>query len=367
MAQDTIEEEAASLGAELQEEYVEVKATVDGDVDLALGDFVQVVKSDADINRRMRVHRLVTTPAEDSVASTVQKALLSTRTILREELGSDTRDIQRYNTAWQGASVSVQGGGSRQPVDNQNNAEIPFNYPNIEFENQAELFVRGLPYRGYSAGSSNIDTPIFNVVDSRDLVTNTRLAPGASTTITVNTGSGYNDYIAFLGIGVETLDPNDVTVAAKDRFEVDVFNVTEPHFVTGEFTTTENIGTWELQQGSVEVEPGDDIEVQFENPKDNEDLVLDGNTIVRLYEVNHRHNVDPGIDNFASETPSNVDVLIDGNTVATDIGSGEFETSVDISDELTPDAWNFIELTSDTLGHIQATISIDGYKRIGIN
>lgn len=74
---------------------------------------------------------------------------------------------------------------------------------------------------------------------------------------------------------------------------------------------------------------------------------------------------DPGINDFSTETASNVDVLINGNTVATNIGSGTFETTVDISGALTQDSWNTIELTSDTLGHIQAVISVDGYKQIG--
>jgi len=32
---------------------------------------------------------------------------------------------------------------------------------------------------------------------------------------------------------------------------------------------------------------------------------------------------------------------------------------------LTKDAWNLIELTSDNLGHVQATVSVKGYDKIG--
>jgi hypothetical protein len=78
----------------------------------------------------------------------------------------------------------------------------------------------------------------------------------------------------------------------------------------------------------------------------------------------HTHPVDPGIIE-TTDTPSGVDVLVDGNTVATDIGSGEFQTQVDLTGELTRDAWNLIELTSDSLGHIQATLSVRGYEQIG--
>jgi len=95
--QATIEEEAASLGDELKERLVEVKATVDPDAlpsSVVVGDTVQVVKPDADLNRSMRIHRLkrvVEGPTE------TYKLLLSTRTTLRTDDSEDLRDIQRFN------------------------------------------------------------------------------------------------------------------------------------------------------------------------------------------------------------------------------------------------------------------------------
>jgi hypothetical protein len=62
-----------------------------------------------------------------------------------------------------------------------------------------------------------------------------------------------------------------------------------------------------------------------------------------------------------------VDVKVDGTTIATDIGTGTFQTTIDISGDLTKNAWNLIELTSDDLGHISGTLSIRGYDQIGKN
>jgi hypothetical protein len=74
--------------------------------------------------------------------------------------------------------------------------------------------------------------------------------------------------------------------------------------------------------------------------------------------------VEPGI-NTTFDTPTDVDVLVNGSTVATNIGSGTFQTTVDLSGELNQNAWNTIELTSDSLGRIQASTFLQGYDQIG--
>jgi len=108
------------------------------------------------------------------------------------------------------------------------------------------------------------------------------------------------------------------------------------------------------------------FELDILNPLSNsQDYTIESFAGMSFYSPEHQHVPNPGIDEFTGKTPSNVDVLVDGTTVATDIGSGTFETIVDISNELTVGAWNDIALSSDSLGHIQATVSVDGYKQIG--
>ena len=76
--------------------------------------------------------------------------------------------------------------------------------------------------------------------------------------------------------------------------------------------------------------------------------------------------VEPGIFT-TTDTPSNVGVTINGNTVATGIGTGTFETTIDVGGAFTKDAWNTVEVSSDSLGIIEVSAAIDGYDQIGVN
>lgn len=64
-----------------------------------------------------------------------------------------------------------------------------------------------------------------------------------------------------------------------------------------------------------------------------------------------------------TNTPANVDLLVNGNVVATNIGSGEFSEVVDISGQLV-EGFNTISVKSDELGHVRATVFQDLYRQI---
>jgi len=80
----------------------------------------------------------------------------------------------------------------------------------------------------------------------------------------------------------------------------------------------------------------------------------------------HEHDPEPGLVEFSSELPSNCDVLVNGVSVGTSFGDGTsiFQEQVDLEGFLQPGQINTIEVTSDTLGHIQAHIDIDVYRQI---
>jgi len=374
--QATIEEEAAELGTEITERLVEAKATTT--LDLDIGDTVQVTKTDADLDRAMRAHRI----KEVAEGGTVKRELLlSTRTIVRSDDAEDLRDIQRFNSGFQGSSVVVQGGGSRQPVDAQNNAEIPFFYPDLEFENKAELFVRGLTYRAYSSGAASgggdtttstaSDRGGTNLLASKDYASDQTLAPGDKTTLTTTISEDAATGHSLVKIGFDTNDvKNDQQVYVKcvtgitRIFEAGIRNAT-----TGQWYYAGMTGQ--------ELEKNDTVEFEVKNPSSNSNTftisasessgisVQDPDHTHKVTFPDHTHEPEPGISEFGNETPTAVDVLVDSNKVATDIGTGTFQTTVDISNELTKNAWNLIELTSDDLGHIQTTVSIKGYDKIG--
>ncbi|AFH22464.1 hypothetical protein OSG_eHP27_00060 [environmental Halophage eHP-27] len=361
--QATLEEEAANLAEEITESLVEV-VTRTSTADVSIGDTVQVVKPDADLDRAMRVHRIQSKGGarndSGSSAAVVDHLLLSTRTTARPDTAKDLRSIRQFNTGFQGTSVTIQGGGSRQPVDSGINAQIPFNYPNIAFENEAELQVRGLPYRAYSSGAGTESNFVTQIDVSRDLPSETTLAPGDDTTFTAGiTSTDYNGYFLFFKFVLFTDgSDNELEVVIRDDFGFSLFEeIIKTSELLGDFVTIFPVTELTMPEA---------FDITIQNPSSaSSSVTLIDPTRAEIFSPQHQHDVEPGVQNFGSETPTGVDVIIDGNTVATDIGTGTFETTVDISGELTQDAWNLIELTSSTIGHIQGTLSIDGYKQIG--
>jgi hypothetical protein len=376
--QSTLESEAEALADEISESLVEA-TTYTSNVDLDLGDTVQVVKPDADLDRSMRVHRITTRAGgrsdAGSSAATVDELLLSTRTTARNDSGKDLRSIRQFNTGFQGTSVVIQGGGSRQPVNSSNNAVVPFDYPEIAFENEAVLQVRGLPYRAYSSGAASGGAPTssaksddITAIDLADSGDNVFVDPGQQTTITATVDSGFQgDMMIF---NVDFSIEGDASFPDEDDIPV-VIDLRVPGTGLWDgYIEVDELGNWTRNVSTTEIDANEDFELTVDNRDGTNTLIFDYS--ITGYAPDHEHTIDPhthdadpGITEFASTTPTGVDVVINGTTVATDIGTGEFETEVDIAGELTRGAWNDIELTSDTLGHIQATVSIDGYKKIG--
>jgi len=238
---------------------------------------------------------------------------------------------------------------------------VPFNYPDIEFENDATLLVRGLPYRAYSSGADIIANAITDIDDTDSLASDFTLSPGDDISLFVEVlESEYNGYFGFLDAAIDT-------DFASETLDV-IINSAETGDLIEERIQSSDSGIWTewVPFSDVGTFP-EIIEFEITNPSSaSGDVTVGANaTSLGLYSPEHAHEPDPGITEFAGDTPTSVDVIIEGNTVATDIGSGTFETEVDISGEMTAGQWNDIELSSSSLGHIQATVSIDGYKQIG--
>jgi hypothetical protein len=79
----------------------------------------------------------------------------------------------------------------------------------------------------------------------------------------------------------------------------------------------------------------------------------------------HSHPVDPGVTEFPNETASSCDVIVNGSTTDNNVGTGEFETTVDLSGELNTGAWNTVEVSSDSLGLLMCSMGIAAYRQIG--
>lgn len=324
-SQDTIEAEAEALADELVDEHLEITARVVGE-DIALGDTVHVTKPEADIDRDLRIKRLVTRAGSytdtDSGAAVIDHVLLSSRNLARQTEQDRMRDVSRYNVAYEGSAVWGTLSSGRQPVNASLNYELPFFYPDIEFEHKAELLVRGLPYRAYSSGGAaggdhSHVVGVTHPSHSHDVIIDAPPHAHKETQVIdreTEAASGHTHLYDDLNNGNRA----------------DLFSVSSETK-----TSTTELGTTQSETSDAS---GD-----------------------------HTHPPNPGVIEFATTTPTGVDVIVNGTTVATDIGSGTFETTVDVSGDLTKGAWNMIELTSDDVGHLHSVISIEAYRQLGVS
>lgn len=197
-SQDTIEEEAAALAPELNREYVEAKATAEGE-DLSLGDWVRVRKPKAGLDRDMRIVRVTTKTLDDTPAATVDEVLLSTRSTLRESPASQRMDVQRFNVGFQGSAVWGTPSGGYQAVTSSDNYRLTFYYPDVEYEHLAELYVESRPYRtfhsGAAAGGDHSHSVEVTHPQHSHLVEVTH--PEHEHDVTISTTSGSRNYTGF--------------------------------------------------------------------------------------------------------------------------------------------------------------------------
>lgn len=431
--QSTLETEAESIGEELAETLVKAETTVPTSVGLNVGDTVRVVKDDADLDRDMRVHRLTrragTFNDSGSDAAVVDKVHLSTRTTLQTDDDAELEEIRKFNTGFQGSSVAVTGGPVIDALDNGQPLTFGFRYPDLEFENSAELLLRGDSYRIDSQGAADgggtfvsettdADGAIFQTTDdgggfSETTTSNAQSEHGSPDS---DSDTGFTSLVgssSWVQIAQPVVSEFEVEgmfggafVRNADEFEEDIrfrINVgsgssywpsvngarvcaaasqdsgggTIP--ATGSATAFAPVedGSYELeilydgtsQEANVAwwyTALGDHShDVTISRPDHNHQIDVSSHTHGFDVDIpNHTHAPQPGI-YTTGDTPSNVDVEINGSTVATDVGSGTFETVVDIAGELNRDAWNTITIRSDSLGRIAATPFIEGYDQIG--
>lgn len=385
MSQSAMDEEAAALGEELKETYIEAAATVEGE-DLALGDTVHVEKPDADLDRDMRIHRITT---KGTGAKEVDEVLLSTRTVMRQDNAAQARDIARYNVAFQGSAVWGTPSGGYQAVTPSENYRLTFFYPDVNFEHTAELYVESRPYRTFHAGAasggtttSDSNTDPAKIGGSSETSDFTQ-APTTWTTIAEWTSgliSSQAQIYAFVRLSGQQAGNGElffrvidnehneeipdidgisrfVSAAAADE---ELFEGTITFAIPGDFgnvTTTDSI----------------DLQAKFEPAATDPMASLDVDASIVFWSTHthsidpHTHDVNPGVSAFPSITASSVDVIVNGTTTDTNIGSGSFTTAVDITGHLNKGQFNTIELASDSTGWLYAVAGLESYRQIGTN
>lgn len=173
--------------------YIDVTTTVRG-IELRLGDVVQVVNADEEIDTSMKVVSLVERVLP---TGTEYDVVLSTRKeSRRKDSEKDRQDIQRYNKSLQGTAVPINASGGRQPVNSSNNYELKLYYPDeVKFEHRLNVRVMGLAYRAYSegveaGGNHTHDVNVTHPTHSHEV---TVTHPSHSHNVTVNHPSHSHD------------------------------------------------------------------------------------------------------------------------------------------------------------------------------
>lgn len=385
-------------------------------VDVDIGDTFSVVSSVDAIDQEMTVvKKNELFQGSDSIYDVV----LSNRVLTRlDSAVKRRRDVEKFNEAFQGDIVTLNAGGYRAPVDSNTNYELTVRVPpDVKKELTAEVEVVGLPYRSYSSGAAgggnhthtvNVEHPkhshtiagttglssnenhnigkSFNVDPSID---QQQGFPKTIATETIASSPSSFPLIVNGAIGIEAGDGNsfdklDLTVFDRDTNSTyDIVNEvgrTEPfNYQSGTTTIFDDVNghTLDLQikcsyvNGRVTDLQGDwgwDFVRPHTHGVDEASSEELGTTESETSDPSgtHTHNPDPGvIEQFNGQqiTPSNVDLIVNGTTVSSNIGSDRFETVVDISNELST-GFNNIEVTSDSLGHIRATTFLDLYRQI---
>jgi hypothetical protein len=381
--QSYLEDVADEVQDEIQRDFQQVELTI-RDLQVDIGDEFTVVKEEEGVNDTFYVWDY------ERTLSSVDKydVVLSTRRKFRTDTESEIlSSIDDYETAKEPPVVFLNGGGgNRSPVGPGNNWEMTQAYPeDVLFERNVELNIRGRAYRAFSFGASgggsyqntSTSTPTnsrggFSVENTRQQVVNIEaLDQGGDWTTVEALGIDGDDDYAFGHVSVQN---STDSVNHEVLIRISVNN--QSYNTIGFQNNAIPPGLSSFASGSVfadlrDVDTSNEnvrLQVAYrdlpnnssrdEGVESNMALLSTHEHDVEINIPNHTHDPDPGIIDFTDLYPENIDVIVNGTTVASDVagdGTSDFETTVDLSGVLTP-GFNEIEVTSDSLGHIEASL-----------
>lgn len=135
---------------EYQDPYVEA-FTVLEDLNVNLGDSFTVKYPEEEIDRVMRVIKVTTDI--DSEGTNYEVDLSTRKLTVTDSEEENKKDIDRYNTAFEGSNVSYSYSGGRQSCNNSVSFSMTFYYPEeLVYEHRMDVSVSGLPFRRFSSG-----------------------------------------------------------------------------------------------------------------------------------------------------------------------------------------------------------------------
>jgi hypothetical protein len=354
------------------------------DVDVSLGDRVTVDLPENDINRLLRIVSL--REIIDSGRRFI--ATLTNREVERGGAKKRRDDLQRFNSGWQGFVDRDVDSYGWQPVTATVNAQRPYPYPDdVAREDVAEVVVNSIPYRAYSSGGAAGGDHFHQVpvtITSQPQTDSDKVEEAASsfsstfiddTSFEVLTTISPTNSCERLNVNLEQLGLSNTVGLEWRLYNTDTFEYFPDDSVA---TVNTRAPAGSISSTRIDIPAdvsGDNIEVQVQSDDSSSAVTprvvwwTDGEHIHGVDDTettdasgDHTHPVEPGLEEFPAETASGVDLVVNGNTVATDIGSGEFTTTVDISGQLTAGD-NTIEAVSDTLGLINLTVRTQLFRQ----
>lgn len=384
--QQTAYTEAEALADELENDYVEAETVVPSAVGLEVGDWVRVVKPGADLDREMRVHRRTRRAGSrsdaDGSAAVVDHVVLSTRTTVRRDDDDDMVTRTQFETGYQGASVVVNAGPFGKAVDASNPLTFSFRYPNLAYENAAQLQIKGREYRidsqGADAGGGDFTTTQDNS-DFANVVSANQSDFGLGwsganffETPLIQDDIPSGTTTSFV-VGHAHVNLEELSGVSTAEFDIWLEDGAGNRYPDGGETYAVSVGeSFGIAAVIANDQAGETVDINITETTASDSGSLSYSAALQAagphtHEVSigdHTHDPQAGI-YTTNDTPSGVDVSINGTEVATDIGSGTFETVLDVPGEFLNDAWNDVVVSSDSLGIIEVSAFIEGYDQIG--
>lgn len=371
-----------TLIEDLQEEEVRVSTVVKG-ATVELGDEFRIVHPEEGVDEDLRaveVTKLLGT------AGTRYEVIFSNYSVgHRDNVSEQAKDTGRYNLAYEGDWGILHASPGRGPVDSTHDYILKLDYPDdVAIETDAKIVIDGLNYRAYSSGaqttaatSDTSTTPAPLQAQNSDSDVDVSLTADTENAIDTVTPSNDTQWLQ-AGVIIENQKSStvgfNVTVEGTGNFvEYPAsgnggwfFNIESggrmPLFITIP-------GNWNGETATIQVEPvGESATIDYISY-----FKAQG---THTHSVDHSHDPAAGIHDFdGSDTlpsgatatahyPENVDVVVNGNSEGTSFGdgTGEFHAVHDISNTLTAGE-NTIALTSDGLGHLDAYVTAEVFRR----
>lgn len=379
---DPLQDWGTALIGDLQETETRVETVVKG-TDVALGDEFTVANPDEGLSattlRAVEVTKII-----DPQSGTKYKCVFSNHNLGRRNYVAEKDKLQgRYEQAYEGDLVQLEKGPGRGPVDSSHDYIISVFYPSdVIQEIRAELKIKGLNYRSYIGGVASHSHTVSDTSTSTDNSEFASVAEQSSSTGFVNASSGSWNTIdsytpssntsAFY-VHSEFLHDQTGNETIEFRFRNNttgyVFPSSPVNLLVGEDESeflfavdATNVNGETLQ---VQARPQSDIGISSftywigTGPHNHDVSISDTSSTAAPL-------ADPGIqdwdgsDQSPAHYPENVDVVVNNSSEGTSFGdgTGEFDATHDLSGALSS-GWNTIALTSDGIGHLDASFSAD--------